>query len=243
MTRYGRAGYVVAPEVHGNHRHGATEVRAAAGEGRGSARHAGHDGFQPRAQPGLPGPRPRVGPCPRSSLVRHRRPRGGDPVAPATTTFDKLDFYQAHGVQELLVLDWRDRSVRCFALQEGQVERDRSQVLGQTNRRARRPPSTGHRWATADPGLAAWLPAGETGAVSDSTLVVWDEVFTHYDFGPTHPLRPLRLELTMALAGQLGGAGPPGRHGGAPDHRRRRPARAGARPHVHRVGAPRARGP
>jgi acetoin utilization protein AcuC len=40
--------------------------------------------------------------------------------------------------------------------------------------------------------------------MSDSTLVVWDDVFTSYDFGPTHPLRPLRLELTMALAGQLG---------------------------------------
>ncbi|MDT7573572.1 MAG: acetoin utilization protein AcuC [Actinomycetota bacterium] len=40
--------------------------------------------------------------------------------------------------------------------------------------------------------------------MSDSTLVVWDDVFTTYDFGPTHPLRPLRLELTMALAGQLG---------------------------------------
>ena len=40
--------------------------------------------------------------------------------------------------------------------------------------------------------------------MSDSTLVIWDEVFTHYDFGPSHPLRPLRLELTMALAGQLG---------------------------------------
>lgn len=40
--------------------------------------------------------------------------------------------------------------------------------------------------------------------MSDSTLVVWDDVFTAYDFGPTHPLRPLRLELTMALAGQLG---------------------------------------
>ena len=37
--------------------------------------------------------------------------------------------------------------------------------------------------------------------MSDSTLVVWDEVFTEYDFGPSHPLRPLRLELTMALAG------------------------------------------
>ncbi|MGI8537907.1 MAG: acetoin utilization protein AcuC, partial [Mycobacteriales bacterium] len=40
--------------------------------------------------------------------------------------------------------------------------------------------------------------------MSDSTLVVWDDVFTDYDFGPSHPLRPLRLELTMALAGQLG---------------------------------------
>ena len=40
--------------------------------------------------------------------------------------------------------------------------------------------------------------------MSDSTMVVWDEVFTDYDFGPAHPLRPLRLELTMALAGELG---------------------------------------
>ena len=40
--------------------------------------------------------------------------------------------------------------------------------------------------------------------MSDSTLVVWDDVFTDYDFGPSHPMRPMRLELTMALAGQLG---------------------------------------
>jgi acetoin utilization protein AcuC len=40
--------------------------------------------------------------------------------------------------------------------------------------------------------------------VSQSTLVVWDDVFTDYDFGPAHPLRPLRLELTMALARSLG---------------------------------------
>jgi acetoin utilization protein AcuC len=46
--------------------------------------------------------------------------------------------------------------------------------------------------------------------MSDSTLVVWDDVFTTYDFGPTHPLRPLRLELTMALAGQLGVLDRPG---------------------------------
>jgi acetoin utilization protein AcuC len=46
--------------------------------------------------------------------------------------------------------------------------------------------------------------------MSDSTLVIWDEVFTSYDFGPSHPLRPLRLELTMALAGQLGVLNRPG---------------------------------
>ncbi|GAC1443151.1 MAG: acetoin utilization protein AcuC [Mycobacteriales bacterium] len=46
--------------------------------------------------------------------------------------------------------------------------------------------------------------------MSESTLVVWDEAFTSYDFGPTHPLRPLRLELTMALAGQLGVLDRPG---------------------------------
>ena len=46
--------------------------------------------------------------------------------------------------------------------------------------------------------------------MSNSTLVVWDEIFTEYDFGPSHPLRPLRLELTMALAGQLGVLDRPG---------------------------------
>ncbi len=46
--------------------------------------------------------------------------------------------------------------------------------------------------------------------MSSTTLVVWDEVFTSYDFGPSHPLRPLRLELTMALAGQLGVLDRPG---------------------------------
>ena len=52
--------------------------------------------------------------------------------------------------------------------------------------------------------------------MSDSTLVVWDDVFTTYDFGPSHPLRPLRLELTMALAGQLGVLDRPGVTVGAP---------------------------
>ena len=46
--------------------------------------------------------------------------------------------------------------------------------------------------------------------MSDSTLVVWDDVFSDYDFGPSHPLRPLRLELTMGLASQLGVLARPG---------------------------------
>ena len=37
----------------------------------------------------------------------------------------------------------------------------------------------------------------------DFTLV-WDERLTGYDFGPGHPLAPVRVELTMALARELG---------------------------------------
>ena len=40
--------------------------------------------------------------------------------------------------------------------------------------------------------------------MSDSVLVLWDDVLASYDFGPSHPLRPLRLELTVALARDLG---------------------------------------
>src|SRR3954454_19641845 len=40
--------------------------------------------------------------------------------------------------------------------------------------------------------------------MSDSTLVVWDEILTDYDHGPGHPLRPVRLDLTVALARSLG---------------------------------------
>ncbi|MGZ4620352.1 MAG: acetoin utilization protein AcuC, partial [Frankiaceae bacterium] len=40
--------------------------------------------------------------------------------------------------------------------------------------------------------------------MSDSTLVVWDDELTSYDPGPGHPLRPLRLDLTVALAREVG---------------------------------------
>ncbi len=34
--------------------------------------------------------------------------------------------------------------------------------------------------------------------------LVWDERLTKYDFGPGHPLAPVRVELTIALARELG---------------------------------------
>jgi acetoin utilization protein AcuC len=39
--------------------------------------------------------------------------------------------------------------------------------------------------------------------VSDRVEVIWDQQFTEYDFGPQHPMRPLRLDLTIALARSL----------------------------------------
>ncbi len=36
------------------------------------------------------------------------------------------------------------------------------------------------------------------------TLVIWDDELAAYDFGPMHPLRPVRLELTIALAREIG---------------------------------------
>ncbi|MGV9302272.1 acetoin utilization protein AcuC [Nonomuraea sp. NPDC003727] len=40
--------------------------------------------------------------------------------------------------------------------------------------------------------------------MSESVRVVWDDALTAYDFGPGHPLAPIRVELTMALARELG---------------------------------------
>jgi acetoin utilization protein AcuC len=40
--------------------------------------------------------------------------------------------------------------------------------------------------------------------MSESVLLLWDEGLLKYDLGGTHPMHPGRLELTMALAGELG---------------------------------------
>lgn len=36
------------------------------------------------------------------------------------------------------------------------------------------------------------------------TSVIWDDGFTAYNFGPSHPMSPLRLDLTTRLARDLG---------------------------------------
>ena len=42
------------------------------------------------------------------------------------------------------------------------------------------------------------------------SCVVFDSSLTDYDFGPAHPMSPLRVDLTMRLAGELGVTGPGG---------------------------------
>src|ERR687890_805302 len=43
-----------------------------------------------------------------------------------------------------------------------------------------------------------------SGWMAGPVTVVWDEALAAYDFGPEHPLRPARVQLTMALARSLG---------------------------------------
>jgi hypothetical protein len=40
--------------------------------------------------------------------------------------------------------------------------------------------------------------------MSASVVVPWDDALIGYDLGPGHPLNPLRLDLTMRLARELG---------------------------------------
>src|SRR5215471_20004597 len=51
---------------------------------------------------------------------------------------------------------------------------------------------------------------GKDAAVTCTLHVAWDDRLTRYDFGPSHPLAPIRVELTVELArdfGVLGAAG------------------------------------
>jgi acetoin utilization protein AcuC len=46
--------------------------------------------------------------------------------------------------------------------------------------------------------------------LAGSLTLVWDEQLIEYDFGPGHPLAPVRVELTIALARELGVLALPG---------------------------------
>ena len=120
--------YVVAPEPHGNHGDVQLELgpvlkRAARRLGLRKAATfnlGGPDDFRIPDAGLLPGP---LGVWHDSAVLVV------EILSPEDDTFAKLDFYTAHGVQELLVVDWRERTIRVFAMQDGQVERHRSEVL------------------------------------------------------------------------------------------------------------------
>jgi acetoin utilization protein AcuC len=46
----------------------------------------------------------------------------------------------------------------------------------------------------------------------EALRLVWDETFTRYDFGPGHPMSPVRLDLTARLSRDLGLFALPGVH-------------------------------
>ena len=48
------------------------------------------------------------------------------------------------------------------------------------------------------------MPINGGGLVGCPLTLVWDERLTGYDFGPGHPLAPVRVELTIALAREFG---------------------------------------
>ena len=71
-------------------------------------------------------------------------------------------------------------------------------------------------------------------SMSDRPTLVFDERLIDYDFGPSHPLAPIRVALTIQLARELGVHRPARRRHRRTVHGRR----AGQRPHcgVHRAG-------
>src|SRR5215472_18472277 len=60
-------------------------------------------------------------------------------------------------------------------------------------------------------GGASWSDAGgRTLAVTCTLHVSWDERLASYNFGPEHPLAPVRVKLTIELARSLGVLARPG---------------------------------
>lgn len=56
--------------------------------------------------------------------------------SPDDETWDKLDFYAAHGVDELLIVSYETRTVTWLWLEDGRyIEADHSRLLGKESRR------------------------------------------------------------------------------------------------------------
>ena len=98
-----------------------------------------------------------------------------------------------------------------------------------------------HGVRAADPGRdrGGPGPGTRTGERMTCTLhVAWDDRLTSYDFGPGHPLAPVRVELTMALARSMGVLDAAGVSLAAPEPAQPGAARTDPRPRVHRRGPP-----
>jgi len=59
-------------------------------------------------------------------------------------------------------------------------------------------------------GATVHVVPGRSQAVTCTLHVSWDERLTSYDFGPTHPLAPVRVKLTIELARSFGVLARPG---------------------------------
>lgn len=124
--------YVVAPFAHGDHGIMQAEVALAIGpraKRLGWATSVGFNLGEPDnfrvPDGGVHREPPRTLYVPTAELVV-------EVLSPDDQSFAKLDFYAGHGVRELLVVNGSECAIRCFALQDGQAERDRSDVLDVT---------------------------------------------------------------------------------------------------------------
>src|SRR5215218_5890528 len=72
-----------------------------------------------------------------------------------------------------------------------------SAVRRATSRRSERTSGTSAR--AEGTGSVTGMPA-----CPGLATVVFESALTEYDFGPSHPMSPVRVDLTMRLAGELG---------------------------------------
>ena len=82
------------------------------------------------------------------------------------------------------------------------------------------PAADARDWAT-HPGLredvSGKADGGKEAVVTCTLHMAWDDRLTRYNFGPSHPLAPVRVELTVELARDFGVLDAPGVSVAAPD--------------------------